>query len=317
MNHQRYRQWLQLSLYGELSEQERRRLDKHLEGCPECRAELSQLQQFHTALGKKALKEPSEELLRQARRLLSARLRSEPGRHAGAIGHARTPVPAWFSLPRLALGAAAVFALGLLVGYLVLVTKLGPESNLAESVSGADTPVDEIANVRFIDPDASDGQVELAFDAVRPVRLKGHINEDRIQRLVARALTNERNPGVRLRAVSVLAGPDVSLPDPEVKAALITALRSDENPGVRKEALDALQKYPLDEEIKKAFLFVLDRDDNSGLRVAAINGLAAAKSGRKLVDAEMVRILNEKAQSDDNNYIRIRARSVLEEVQYK
>ena len=97
--------------------------------------------------------------------------------------------------------------------------------------------------------------------------------------------------------------------------ALIEAMKFDPNPGVRREALRALGKFPFDEDIKKGLLFVLNKDENEGLRVEAINNLAAAKDEFRASDEHLLDILRKRVQSDNNRYVRQRARAVLQEVQ--
>ena len=58
-------------LLGELSAAEERELERHLEGCPACRAELDLLQRTHTLLRSTAAMTPSPEL--KARVLARAR----------------------------------------------------------------------------------------------------------------------------------------------------------------------------------------------------------------------------------------------------
>jgi len=83
--------------------------------------------------------------------------------------------------------------------------------------------------------------------------------------------------------------------------------------GVRKEALEVLQKFPMDEAIKQSFLYVLVHDKNAGMRVAAIKCLESQQK----IDNDVVSVLRQKIQSDDNDYIRLKARDVLQEVKEK
>jgi HEAT repeat protein len=103
-------------------------------------------------------------------------------------------------------------------------------------------------------------------------------------------------------------------PDLKVRDALISAMKVDENPAVRREALRALLKYPVDDKIRDGFLFVLSHDTNSGLRVAAINALLDLNIQGKSLDKKILEELNKKAETDDNDYIRLRAASLLREV---
>ena len=50
MKHKQFEEWLQLSLYHELSEQEQTVLDDHLTTCERCRAELHELKKSHAML---------------------------------------------------------------------------------------------------------------------------------------------------------------------------------------------------------------------------------------------------------------------------
>lgn len=173
-----------------------------------------------------------------------------------------------------------------------------------------------IANVRFIKSDVSGGEMEFTFDAVSPVHMKGNINDERVQKVLAHALVNDENPGVRLRSVSAFSTQiqKLKMPDKEVKAALILALKTDANPGVRKEALKALQSFPFDDDIKQAFLDVLMRDENPALRIAAINSLDSARTQVQGSDKDLLEVLKQRIQTDDNSYIRIRAKAVMEEI---
>jgi HEAT repeat protein len=91
-------------------------------------------------------------------------------------------------------------------------------------------------------------------------------------------------------------------------------MKNDGNAAVRKEALAALTRYPADKNITDAFLYVLSNDKNSGLRVASINALADLKQRGELVNDEIKNVLNKKAENDNNNFVRIRAASILQEV---
>jgi HEAT repeat protein len=101
--------------------------------------------------------------------------------------------------------------------------------------------------------------------------------------------------------------------NPKVKSALISALKNDNNPGVRMESLKTLLNLPFDNEINESLLYVLQHDKNSGLRIAAINGLASATLNGKTMDEQTLKVLNQKVKNDDNEYVRIRAASLLKE----
>jgi HEAT repeat protein len=139
------------------------------------------------------------------------------------------------------------------------------------------------------------------------------MDDPAIQKVLTHAMLNEENPGVRLKAVSAINASGAEARDPEVKTALIKALEMDANAGVRKEALDALRMFPFDGEIKHALLRALVADANPGIRVAAINALDSAQGGGLGVDSDVLSVLKQKAETDDNNYIRVKARAVVQE----
>ena len=166
-----------------------------------------------------------------------------------------------------------------------------------------------MGNLRFIDADPSDGNVEFTYEATAPVHVRGNVNDPMVQDVLSEALVDAQNPGVRLRAVSMLNTDKLKQPDADVKRALITALKLDENNGVRKQALAALQNFPFDNEIRDALLFVLNNDSNPAMRIAAIDAIRT----ERYRDPEVLRVLEEKANTDGNEYIRYRSRAVLQE----
>lgn len=321
MNHQPYREWIELALYEELSNDERQSLDQHLQSCAECRAEFEQMRLFQTTVAQVRRVEVTDQLLTEARQEFRSALRRE-----------RLKVSIWRQLAqlidglasppvRVAVGSTFMLALGFLGGYMMF---RSPATNggIAQSMSG-DTELtrgeSQIANVKFTDADPSDGEIEFSFDAITPVQVKGSPNDPSIQNVLVKALTDEENPGVRLRAVSAITSPMVKIElgkkDHQVKDALINAMKHDENPAVRREALRALMKLPFDDDIKQGLLHVLANDKNEGMRIDAINLLTASKDELKSVDDKLLEILRKKAESENNNYIRLRARAVLQEVQ--
>jgi len=322
MNHQHYKDQLQLMLYDELSTQDRQDLEKHLEGCTECQAELAELKKFHSVLAQHAPAFVSDEILQEARHELRGALRTERIRQSvweKLAERVRNLIQPQY---KIAFGAVATLAVGVFLGYLVFApraTERVTQQLTTQAAKETSQPLKEntrITNVRFVNSDPSTGEVEFSFDAVKPVYMKGSVNDPDVQKVLAYALLNEQNPGVRLRSVDVIGSEHLKSTgsEVEIKRTLIAALKSDDNPGVRKEALEVLEKFPFDDEIKRAFLDVLVHDNNSGLRIAAINALENARGEKLPIDPEVLNVFKERMQSDDNNYIRLRARAVVEEM---
>jgi hypothetical protein len=322
MNHQSYKDRLQLMLYDELSPEERQDVERHLRGCAECQVELQKLKKFHSLLAEHVPAFFTEGLLQEARQELRGALRTV--RMKQSVWERLVEWIRDFLQPRykIAFGAVATLAVGIFLGYLAFApraTERETQEQITPVTKEASQPLNEntrITNVRFISSDPSTGEVEFSFDAVKPVYMKGSVNDPEVQKVLAYALLNEQNPGVRLRSVDVMRSEQLTSTgsEVEIKRTLIAALNSDDNPGVRKKALEVLEKLPFDDEIKRAFLDVLVHDNNSALRIAAINALEGARGEKFPVDPEVLSVFKQKMRSDDNNYIRLRARAVVEEM---
>lgn len=333
MKHTQFKEWLQLSVIDELKDDERALLTIHLGECATCREELNELEKFYSVIGHRESIEVSDALLQEARQQLRRALLEQ-----------RLAKPLWerafesiyeyiFHEYKIAFGGIATMALGIFVGYVVFMPPRTGEGNpareerpvLQQAMSVNETKESftqeetRTSNLHFIDSDAGDGVVEFTFDAVTPMHVRGNVNDDKVQKVLVRALTNEENAGVRLRTVGAIASRshDGKNSDPEVKSALISALKEDKNPGVRQEALRVVLRYPLDSEIKQALMFTLTHDKNSGNRISAINGLASASMEGHSLDKDVLTLLRQKTQSDNNNYVRRQARTVIQEVSYR
>jgi hypothetical protein len=304
MRHQEIKELIPLLVYDELDQDERFLLEQHLETCEECRAESAELKQALSLAGKPL--EVDDRTLAEVRREL--RLRLAMAREASRAS--------WLSgwqwsrlVPRLQTAVAGVVCLviGLTAGYFVYRGQPTPGAvTLAPDGRG---PV-SIGNVRFIDADPSDGQVEFTYDTVEPMRYRGSVNDRRAREVLSAALVDGQNPGIRLRAADLLTDERLKRPDADVKRALITAVKMDENNGVRKQALQALLNFPFDNDIRDALLFVLSNDPNPALRIAAINGIKT----ERYRDPEVLRVLENRGRTDGNEYIRLRSGAILEEV---
>jgi len=315
MTHDEYRDLLYIAASGDIDADARSVLERHLATCQRCRDEYGELRSLHRAfVDHRSGIAPDDRLLEEARRELRVALRREIARRSA---WSRWVDPAWFApAARLALGGALALAAGIVLGRTVFPSAPVQEPLAAIAGAGEVRPVEEetrITNVHFVGRGTGSGEIEFTFDAVTPVRMRGSIDDPKIQKVLTHAMLNEENPGVRLQAVNALGMEGVRSQDVETKFALIKAMEADANAGVRKEAMNALRRLPFDGDIKKALLHTLMADGNPGLRVAAINALDSARTSAAGVDSEILSVLRRKAETDDNNYIRVKARAVIQE----
>lgn len=324
MNHERFKNLLQLAVADEISADEMSTLRDHLTECDACRSEFNELRQLMTVLGEGGVAEPSEQMLWETRRRLFETIRQEspaqsalprttqdvaPTVSGPMAGRGSSLSPGglthgwmnWLRGYRLAFSGATAIAIGVFIGYVSFgrsgaqQTALSPVPTASHEALG--NP--DIANVRFVNADAPGGEMEIHYDLVRSVRLRAGVNDEHMQRMLAYALLNEENAGVRLQAVNAFAASTPQARDNDVKVALIEALTTDPNPGVRRESLRVLQTLPFDTDIKNACLLVLTNDSNPGLRVASIGLLARATREGDLVGGEIYDELKSQLGNDD------------------
>jgi len=145
------------------------------------------------------------------------------------------------------------------------------------------------------------------------VRLKGSVNDPKIQSILTYAMLNDQNPGSRLNSINAMDSyGNISL-DKDVKDALVTVVMADNNPGVRREAIKLLDRVGYDESVKQAYLYVLLNDSSSALRIEALNALIdAAKKGHTLNQNDVDLVIKQ-VSNDNNNYIKLKSKTLIEE----
>ncbi|MDH3216947.1 MAG: HEAT repeat domain-containing protein, partial [Candidatus Krumholzibacteria bacterium] len=203
------------------------------------------------------------------------------------------------------LAGAAALSIGFFLGY-VAFRDAQPGKPAPQQRPAMNDLYTGISNIQFLDLDAINGEVDITYDQVRPVRLRTSVNDRRVQDVLAYALLNDDNPGVRLRAISAFESDQVGAPPEEMKQAFLEALTSDPNAGVRLQALLVLRKLPFDEDVKSTLLFVLSHDENPGIRIAVMNYLAEITLEGIMPEQEMYDILRAKMAVDRDNSARSR-----------
>jgi Putative zinc-finger len=324
MKHEEYREMIYLLANDELNANEKSLMEKHLETCESCRVEYEEQIKLKEFLSGEKESNSFEQLLNEARLDLHTALRLEKiNKSAG--DNLYDKLMSFFSQPyKFAMASAAFLVTGLFIGFLIFnnpakesqpqIAQVADNQNI-QTVKNATLLQDNtrITNLRFINQNLNSGEVEFTFDAVKPMTIKGNVNDQKIQNILTYSMLNEQNPGIRLSSINAISNNQPSQLDNDVKKALISVVKFDNNPGVRREALKMLQKYPQDEKLKETFLYVLLHDSTSGNRIEAINSLVQAKNNGYKFDQNEMSIFQKTMQTDDNNYIRYRARNVVEE----
>lgn len=315
MTHDKFKEMIFLYNINELNKKEKNELANHLLNCKECQEEMNEMKSFVHSIKDNKPKNideilnqtMSEEFAQRAKRKLETKIEK-------IIFFER--IKNIFN-PRFVLQGAVTLALGVFLGFLIF-SKSSKLLDHSKDIDLDKLPMDKInvSNISFADDSQDNTEILITFHAVKPFQYKGSLNDEQTKLLMATALTNASNPGIKLKTINTIAAQTdkAILLDKKIKSALLTALKTDENAGVRKQALITLTKYPYDEEIRDAFLFVLSHDNNSGLRVDAINAIFNMKVEGISIDEEIITELNKRVETDDNTFIRNRAESILKEV---
>jgi hypothetical protein len=315
MNHNEIKKMIRLSLYGELTNEEQSVLELHLKDCDECRNELEQQRNLLSLISTKK-NDVDDKLLMEARAQLRGAIRNERQRK-GYLDNIIQYLNNFITIPfRAVLSGAALLAIGFFVGYLFYGSSTIDPNKLPDKTNNQFTVFQDdvtISNISFIDSDPSDGEVEFTFVAMKPVYLKGRVDDPKIQSILTYSMLNEQNPGSRFNSINAMVSEKPIKFDKDVKDALITVVMTDENPGVRREALKLMKKLPYDEDVKSALIYVLTSDTSSGLRIEAINTLVEAGKKGFTLNKNEIDLFRQKLQTDDNSYIRYRTKTILQE----
>ncbi len=324
MKHEEYRDMIYLLVNNELNANEKSLMEKHLEACESCKAEYEEQLKLKALLSGEKESDSFEQLLNEARLDLHTALRLEKIKMSSGNNFS-DKLMSFFAQPyKFAIASAVILVAGVFIGFLIFnnpVNKAQPQISQitgSQNIQPVKTPSllqdnTRITNLRFINQDLKSGEVEFTFDAVKPMTMKGNVNDQRIQNILTYSMLNEQNPGIRLSSINAISKNQPGQLDNDVKKALMSVVKFDNNPGVRREALKMLQKYPYDEKLKETFLYVLLHDSTSGNRIEAINSLVQAKNNGYKFDQNEMSIFQKTMKTDDNNYIRYRARNVVEE----
>jgi hypothetical protein len=294
--------------YGELTASERGILEEHLQTCKQCRSDLESIQQLHALLEKVPPVEVEDAVLSEARMQLRVALNREEWKPRLLEKVRSTLFLPLVYRPAVAGAALMLFVLGFFAARVA-----GPAGFVGSGDGFALSEGAHITNVQFVRGSGVSSDIELVFDTVKPVRLRGTVDDPTIRRVLAYALMNEENPGIRLRTAGVVGGLPGGPAEPEVKAALLFALRCDPNDGVRKEALKAILRFPPDKETRDALLQVLLHDKNAGMRVAAVSALDTMRTRGLKPDQRMQEMLRDCMEHDNNLFVRVKSRTLLEE----
>jgi hypothetical protein len=260
MNCETARQLLPMLDYGELSFEEEDKLEQHLASCAGCAGERAALSKMGALLEEAAPGLPPG-LLARNRRAFASAMSEERAPRRGAW---RSWLTAWAPVWKPA-GAMALFVLGFGAARMPQ-----PTGVLARWQDGDKT---QIARVRTVDG-AEGGQVRVVFDEVRPREVRGTLDNAMVRQALLAAMENE-DPALKVESLELLRHRTSG--DDEIRTALVTALQNDRNSGVRLKALEGLKGFRLDGESRHVLCNVLLTDESPAVRAMALDLLTGSR----------------------------------------
>jgi hypothetical protein len=293
---------LLLYVYNELADDARYELEQHVARCTDCATELKATRVFHATLSKLPVEEPTPNLLTASRmRLQEALETAEPGNFWQRLVF--DPMH-WLRQARLSPAlAAAIFIVGFGGGIATMYKVRPPDATLVAQPPAPPVQA-SITGIQSITQEPGSDRVSIKYNTTSTEEAQGSLNDQKIQQLLLFAARNNYNSGVRMDSVDLLTQkPD----DSRVREALLYALRYDSNPGVRLKAIDSLGSFVKDDvRVRDAVLAALVNDTNPGVRTEALRLLQPVKA-----DSSVRAVLQRLADTDQNQYIRSQARTIL------
>ena len=318
-----------LKLTGEISPEEGRELDRHLQDCPPCRAEATGLREAWDRLGEDAVTAPTRSY---SAATLSRMAKATLGRRPEADS-TLAPWASWATWPSLRrVAALVVMGVGGFASARFFAS--APPPGPAPSSRPPVEAVVPVSATRVLDasralPDLSskprlvdvayqtlDGgaKVAVSFDVTTRYTMVGRPDEKGIEQFLAYVVSGSGgNEGARGKALDLVArslASEGASPSAEIVAVLAKTLATDRNPGVRKKAAEALAQMTPTSETRDALTACLKTEVIPGIRILAVEGLA--KAAETLKDRQAIETLQEKANDErESGYVRVKAASAL------
>ncbi|NUN10446.1 MAG: HEAT repeat domain-containing protein [Ignavibacteriaceae bacterium] len=313
MEHNEIKELVILSAYNELDGYTAELVKNHLAACSECRELHSNELSLRAVVSGSLPGEPKDRLISDARLQLRAALRLENDKKLTPEKILNRIREFIYLNYKPILSGAVMLVIGFLLSLFVRLNSGG--EGQAESLNPSDLLKSgiKINNIRVISSNQQTGEMEIEFDTQQSVKLSGSFDDENIQKVMMYSILNDENPGVRLRSIDLIDSKKERGIDKEVKAAILTAAQYDDNPGVRRSALKTVAGLTFDDDIKNALINIMSTDENAAFRIEALNILAENIKGEGKVDEALRNALKQRAENDDNSYMKFKAKSVLEE----
>jgi hypothetical protein len=316
MNCELAHEWIVTAAYGELPDEQRHELERHMAVCPDCNTEREQLLALKVLASALPVEEPEANLVARARMKLDEALDALPPlRWYERLG--QRMINNFASLQAAPVAAVLLLVVGAgagsLGGYEIAQNRAPRTVATVQAATAVKAVMPQpaatepqlasIANISSIVRQPNSEIVEVRYNQLVPQRMLGSLDDPAIRQLLMLASQKSTSAGVRDDSVGLLAAEcraGHSCRGAGMRDALMVALRYDKNVGVRHKALEGLQPYVAEDvRVRDAVLEALLNDDDPKIRTAAINILEPVHG-----DTSVRQVLHSVANSDQNPYIR-------------
>jgi len=305
---QQFQQWIWLAAYDELPLDHKPILEQHIKDCPECQLDYEEAMKTIKLLNQKIQLEPTNVQLEISRAELRQRLLqiTQPGFQKKWLTRFWQIISLDFAPALRFATVAAVLILGIFLGKALFSPdnlKIEPDPKLFPGLTESN-----IAEIQSIHYDPTTGQVSVKLNTINNIMVQGHVEKPEIQQLLVQTLLTEERPDIRLKTVRALQ--NTKMLDKKVIFALKEVVDKEDNPGIRLKAVKLLASIPITPSIKKILASVLVRvflnDSNSAIRIEAFKGLS------KIDNGSVAPIIFNAAKNDSSEYIRSKANQILD-----
>jgi hypothetical protein len=299
-----------LFAYKELPDNECPSLERHLAICDRCQKEFAAVCATQQAIAHAPAPEPSVHMLEQARLRLDEALNSME--RSSWLGRTRHAILRSASILGSAPGTASALlvlclAMGEWLGYQAAVWRHQHSVGLVHAtVEGPGL----IVMVSSIIRKPNTSNVEVHFDRLVPITVRGALGDAQMQQLLLLGAQDQVNSEVEEESVRLLANESLAghrYIDGPIRKALLVALRYGKNTEVRLNALNGLRPYVAeDTRVRDGVLESLMNDPTTTVRSRAIELLQPVEA-----DSSVREVFHTVASEDDDAQIRAVSREVL------
>jgi hypothetical protein len=320
------------ALFGELSPEDWQRLDRHTATCDACAEELRSLQATLQFTAERERPEPPPSFWHGYWPRLARRMERDAARNPSLF----TRLAAWWESltdvpPAMQWALQGALAVALVLGGFWIGRQPATPGAPDDLLLGADEPAStlpglmpavqsaqaqrastpQLTNIEDITYDVSAGTVEIRYNAMSDVIVRGAPDDPAIQQLLQTAMLDDQNPSARLNALQAVEDTRPSANNDLVQALTYLA-QTEQDPNMRLRAVRSLRALhhetgsTLQADTRDVLINILLNASSSALRIEALQALMDT------APADVSPDYLYEVQNDSNSFVRYQAQQALQ-----